>query len=333
MAILFNTHTQQRIRLLPYQLIGRSVEQHHIVLRDKHASRMHSIIQWDGESWSLKDTSTNGTFVNENKVTTDTHHRLQQDDQLQFGHITSDKWVLINSDAPKSMLIPNSPDLPVIELNQLIALPSENQPEVTLYLSPHHEWICESPSGVSVLKHLDLVGTQQKTWRFIDAKAGIKTQQHTPSNTPDTPNIAYFFRVSQNEEHVFLQLNINNEDIDLGERAHHYLLLELARKYQRDTAAKIHHNERGWMDKDLLSRTLGMSESHINIQIYRLRKQLVNTFPQHHKDSTTLPTMIERRHGELRFTGKNITISGGLNAGNNTTEKTGDNIRKAALEH
>lgn len=308
MAILLNAETNQKVTLLAHQLLGRNLEMHNIVLQNKHASRMHAIINWDGESWGVRDSSTNGTFLNGDRLPSGSVFKLQQGDRMHFGHIKSDAWVLVDDEPPKSMLLPTSADLPIIELSAITALPSEESPEVMLYLSADGDWICESHNGTSVLSNNDLVGVSDKVWRFMDVKAVTQTQSANECVQLFPTDVGFQFQVSQNEEHVFVTLKVSDQAYDLGERAHHYLLLELARKRLHDKAEGVGEAEQGWVDKDLLCKSLGMSESHINIQIYRLRKQLISVLP-HIQVSQKI---IERRNGELRFAWDSIEIEGGL---------------------
>ncbi len=94
---------------------------------------------------------------------------------------------------------------------------------------------------------------------------------------------------------------------DLVKRNHHYLMLLLARKRLEDRENGISEEEQGWMDKGQLCKMLGLSESHINILVYRFRKQVISLLPR----SLNFPQAIERRNGEIRFAYKDIDISGG----------------------
>ena len=66
--------------------------------------------------------------------------------------------------------------------------------------------------------------------------------------------------------------------------------------------------DQGWLDKEKLGKMLKLNENHINIQIYRFRKQLISASPQ----SLALPQAIERRSGEIRIACDNIEIHGGM---------------------
>ena len=102
------------------------------------------------------------------------------------------------------------------------------------------------------------------------------------------------FQVSLNEEHVFLTLlDDGSRVIDLGERVHHYSLLVLARLRLADAARGIESGSQGWVGIEQLLKMLGMDGGHLNIQLFRARRQLLQVLPA--------MQLVERRRGELRF--------------------------------
>ncbi|SFD63283.1 FHA domain-containing protein [Pseudoalteromonas denitrificans] len=307
MAHMINNLTHESVTLLMQHIFGRHPSTSHTVLINPDASRMHATILWDGEDWLLQDSSTNGSFVNGKQVLRGTKHRLYKGDLIHFSNLSGGTWELLDVLPPKSLLIPLTPGLETVELERLAVLPDENSPEITLYLSPNGHWVCESQSGISVLKTGDLVGASDKTWRFIEARASNETVRLESIELPNSAQIGIYFDVSQNEEHVSVKFNMNGCEYDLGLRNHHYLLLLLARKRIEDKAAGLTESEQGWIDKEHLSKMLGLNESHINIQVYRFRKQIIKALPK----SLCLPQAIERRTREIRFAYNNVEIAGG----------------------
>ena len=307
MARITNQTTSESVTLLTQHIFGRHPTTSHTVLVMPEASRTHASIFWDGEDWLLQDSSTNGSYVNGKLIQRGTKQRIHIDDVIQFASLDADSWKVDSDCPPKSLLVPVTTGLKLIELESLAVLPNEENPEITLYLSPNGHWICESPSGISVLATGDLVGTSDEKWRFIEAKASDETCRIESVELPKSSQLGIFFDVSQNEEHVSLRFILDGYEYDLGQRNHHYLLLLLARKRLEDKEAGVTEAEQGWLDKDLLCKMLGQNEGHVNIQIYRFRKQLVSTFPK----SSHLPQPIERRTGEMRFAYANVDISGG----------------------
>lgn len=310
MAKITNTHTNEQVTLLSQHIFGRHPNSSNTVLINPNTSRMHATILWDGEVWLLQDSSSNGTFVNGKAILKDAKYQLNQGDKINFASLSGDTWYIEDICEPNSLLIPITPGLPVVELQELAVLPSEDAPENTLYLTATGHWVCESDAGTSVLKSGDLVGNSEKTWRFLEAASSVKTLQVEIESEHVPERIKVLFDVSQNEEHVTVKLMSGMQAYDLGERNHHYLLLLLARKRMQDQADGIQDAEQGWIDKQVLSKMLGQNENHINIQIYRLRKQLLNSLPK----SLCLPQIIERRTREIRFSYSDVEILGGSQA-------------------
>ena len=308
MAVILNLQTKAEVHLLVRHLFGRHRDINDTELNNGEASRLHATILWDGEHWQLQDTSTNGTFLNGRQIK-GSRALLAKGDQLNFGNIKADTWALIKTDGPQNMLIPETSGLAVIMLTDIVVLPSETSPEITLYKSLSGIWFCESPSGISQLKNGDYVGTKSCIWRFFESKAAKANTatRITADNPQQLLPVTVCFNVSQNEEHVCLCLITGEYKIDLEERSHHYLMLILARQRLADKAAGFSDAEQGWIDKDVLCDMLRKCETHINIQIYRFRKQLISASPK----TLALPQVIERRFGEIRFACDNIKINGG----------------------
>jgi hypothetical protein len=322
MATLLNLQTGESVDLLAQHIFGRHPVASSTVLKDPNVSRMHASVYWDGEFWVLQDASTNGTYINGARVQREARNRLKKDDKINFANLGGESWQLLDEFAPKSILVPQTSGMPTITLHDIAVLPNEEAPEVTLFMSPAGQWICESESGISILTSGDMVGTQDGVWQFVEAKSVAPTVFIETRNETDCSAIEIQFEVSQNEEHVALKFKMDDKEYDLGERNHHYLLLLLARQRLADKAAGYDLSEQGWVEKDRLSQMLGQSETHINIQVYRFRKQIIKALPQ----TLILPQVIERRSGEIRFVYDNIQIAGG-----GQSEPPKESVSKIAL--
>lgn len=309
MATLINENSGTEVILQPQHVIGRHPTAA-TCLSNLEASRTHAVIMWDGEHWLLQDTSSNGTFVNGQALAKGRKAALHIGDNIQFGSVLAESWFVKNLDSPVCLLQPITPGLKTIFLEGIVGLPSEDCPDVSVYRSEQGQWMCESDHGEIELSMGDVVGScdGQSQWRFIDARASVLTDIIGVNKTNYEGPVTFVFDVSQNEEHVSLKICIGSSAIDMGERNHHYLLLLLARKFQEDKAVGLHSQECGWIDKGLLCRMLGQSESHLNIQVYRFRKQFIDLYP----DQDSVPKIIERRSGELRFISDNVKINGGV---------------------
>jgi hypothetical protein len=235
---------------------------------------------------------------------------LKRTDEICFGALNATPWVLINDNGPKSMLVPIKSAEPALELEGVVVLPNEKKPEMTLYQEENGEWLCENNSGITPLESGSKISTANNSWYFINADTLDETKKADQNNHKINAKIKINFTVSRNEEHVSLGILFEDEPIDLGERTHHYLLLVLARKRLKDVQLGIDKNEQGWLDKNLLCQQVGFDENHLNIQIYRFRKQLIQARPA----AMQLLQIIERRRGELRFGLESVEITGGFDS-------------------
>ncbi len=105
------------------------------------------------------------------------------------------------------------------------------------------------------------------------------------------------FYVSLDEEHVCLEVQDSNLTFDLGERSHHYALLILARMRLVDATRQLDGQAQGWVDMERLAKMLGLDPGHLNIQIFRVRKQLAMALPP----GAPVPELVQRRRGALRY--------------------------------
>lgn len=293
--------------LLVQHFFGRHIQSVNTYLSNPDASRIHAVIQWDQDKWLLQDSSSNGTFINGKKLSQGEKHLLNQGDIINFGSLKADQWELLDLDKPRSVLVPSAPELPTLILDKLTVLPSEDNPQISLYLSQTGQWLCESDSGVYTLQSGDKVGYGDSVWYFHDASTCEATQIQDKNEIFASKPIVFSFKVSQDEEDVSLSLQLGNKTVDLGLRAHHYLLLMLARQRLKDKNNGLVGVEQGWVDKEELAGMLRMDKNYINIQIFRFRKQMINELP----NSLTIPQAIEKRTGKIRLFYDQIKIKGG----------------------
>ena len=114
---------------------------------------------------------------------------------------------------------------------------------------------------------------------------------------PDRQRPGFRFLVSQDEEHVRLELHVDGATVDLGERAHHQTLLLLARERRGDERRSVNSSEAGWRDVVSLGAMLGIDTQHINTHLFRALRQLS---PALSRLAIELH-LVERRRGQVRF--------------------------------
>lgn len=307
MAKLLHAITQKELFLRPEHVFGRHSEQSHFVLQNGRASRIHASIIWTGDNWQIRDLSSNGTFLNGKRLSKNENTTLNKGDVIDFGGKDIEKMVITDLSAPIPILIPKTENGTIIQIENLVCLPSEEQPDLTILQAADGSWICEGIEHTFTLKTGDIIGTNQQQWEFVDAAPFERTIASEPLSI-DNNEPEFIFRVSQNEEHVSLTINYGSYALDMGERTHHYLLLLLARKRIKDTEDDVSVAEQGWYDKDQLCKDLGIAEEHLNIHIYRLRKQINEA----HQAENPLKQLIQRRRCEVRLNYTRINIAGGV---------------------
>ncbi|MCY4045384.1 MAG: FHA domain-containing protein [Cellvibrionales bacterium] len=308
MAFIVNLTTKEKIYLLSQHLLGR----HPLcdtVINYPNISRKHAVINWLEGMWRIEDVSLNGVVINGVKMPSNASFILSKGDILQFADYENSLWQVDDLTPPQSMLIPESEGASLILLDKFMVLPSEASPEISLYQSQQGQWLCESLDGVAQLKNQDVVGCRGLYWRFIEENADInKTQASEYQLHVAASKICLQFSVSQNEEHVHLTVQIPGYELNLGERNHHYLMLLLARKLEEDRTSGLAQAESGWLSREALMDMLKISEHHLNILIYRFRKQVLEATPE----TLLLPQLIDKRKKHIRISNANIAIFGGF---------------------
>jgi hypothetical protein len=116
--------------------------------------------------------------------------------------------------------------------------------------------------------------------------------------------VGFRFKVSLNEEYVELDVEYDGRRISLGSRAHHYLLLTLARLRQADREEGTPEASCGWADVEGLRLAPDGEGNRVDIYVHRARRQLIKAGLEHGYD------VIERRPGagQLRLGVAGIAI-------------------------
>ncbi|SEC66863.1 hypothetical protein [Pseudomonas anguilliseptica] len=127
----------------------------------------------------------------------------------------------------------------------------------------------------------------------------------------ETPR--FIFKVSADDWHVQLLIEVGNQQLDLGERVHHYVLLLLAREFcqqlqARQTAsspATTDPMSLGWIEREHLHKMIGDSQAQLNVKVFRAIKQINCAF-----SSVGLPSYkpVLTRVGSIRFACPDFTI-------------------------
>jgi hypothetical protein len=282
MAILEQLETGRRCVLLARHLIGRS-KNAHLRLDEPTISGEHATIRWNGTGWEILDlASRNGTKVDGRRLTPGERVTLRRDAIVGFG-TQAQGWRLVDDGPPSAMAVPADGGAPLPAHDDFLALPGEDEPEVTVYRNRAGEWMVER-SGSDAVRAVDGHEVVAGGRRFVLHLAEAVTVTWEGQSAPlDIHEARLCFAVSRDEEHVELTVVTDRRRIELGSRASFYLLLTLARARLEDAADEdkdedASHgqgaSDHGWVYQDDLAQMLGLDLRHLNVVVYRCRQQL-----------------------------------------------------------
>jgi len=304
MAVLAKHPEGTHRTLLSRHLVGRS-RLADLRMTEPTVSGEHAVLRWTGREWELHDLgSRNGTLVDGRRLAPGERVALARGELLAFGH-ADNAWRLIDDAPPTIIAVPSEGGDPISAGNDLLALPSEENPEVVAYRDAGGDWILEQSGETARIADRRSVraGGRDFELRVPDL---IAATWDTNSPSPHLATLTLCFSVSRDEEYVALTARDDHHIIDLGARAHHAVLLTLARNRLEDRktwAAPDSRLERppesseGWMYQDDLAGRLSMDESHLNVAVFRCRRQLAEA------GITGAASIIERRRAtrEMRL--------------------------------
>ncbi len=277
MAILIKQPEGTGSILLSRHLVGRS-RLAALRMREPTVSGEHAVLRWTGTEWELHDLgSRNGTTLDGRRLATGERVALARGALITFGQ-ADNAWLLSDDSPPTIMAVPAEGGQPAAARNDLLALPSDEDPQAVIYRDAKGDWMLEQAGeGMRITDlHAFRVGGRDFTIRIPDLIAPTSDQGAVGLHLD---SLALRFSVSRDEEYVAVTAHTGNQVIDLGARAHHAVLLMLARcrledRSQRGTDEALQESAEGWVYQDDLARKLGMDETHLNVAVFRCRRQL-----------------------------------------------------------
>ena len=89
---------------------------------------------------------------------------------------------MVNLSAPKNMLQALSEQCETMLLDRLTVIPSEDDPQIRLYLGADNLWICEQNEDMRILCDGDKVSlTDNISWQFVEACGSDTTVKLSPN--------------------------------------------------------------------------------------------------------------------------------------------------------
>ncbi|HEY8946643.1 MAG TPA: FHA domain-containing protein [Polyangiaceae bacterium] len=293
MGILRSRQAAQDVVLYPEHTLGRS-KSCLLKLSDPGVSALHAVVFWADEAWSVKDLgSRNGTFLDGRKLVPGVREPLARGAVLQLG-VDGPEFEVMDEGAPQPLLV--AADDPTFYRwipDGSLAIPSEERPEALLYLTKSGDWCLESESGVQNVEEHGLFTLDGRMFRLIASRGMPATA--TAEEQLALTEAALKFSVSSDEEHVLLTVVARGRSVSLGHRAHHYLLLTLARERLKPAQPGVGAGSLGWVERHDLERMLRQTQQHINLAVWRARRQFAEV------GFADANNVVERRGSELRL--------------------------------
>ena len=299
MACLRRKESGPPLHLRSYQLIGRWSGSH-IVLDRAGVSKQHATIQWVGAAWLLRDLgSRNGTLHNGTRVEPAQPRTLSVGDEIAFGE-RDEVWLVCDVDPPGLLLVP-APDsgdstIHVDASAAFRALPSGDDPQVTIVRRADGSWCAELPSG-DVLDLLagGIVTLLERRYEVALPDPALETAEpDTPLVEHDEAKVQYEVEVSANEETAALTVFDDAWDRPrrLKECVPLYLLAHLARQRIEDWGPASSND--GWIDIEAACKALGLTREQLGVHVFRVRVSLKEL------GLIRVGSVIERKKGWIR---------------------------------
>lgn len=216
----------------PLMRVGRDPSAD-VVMVSRLVSAEHALIRWVGANWTVRDLgSRNGTWVDGKKLSPGEEVTVFPGAMLAFGS-TEGSWMML-SEEPSGVAAEN-----VVTghyrhaTSDILVLPDDEQPTLTIQQEVQGGWVLEDGQGSRAVANGDVVEVDGQGWRVHIPEVIDGTWESTPYSMI-LAELVFQFRVSMDEEHVDLTLQTAHAQVPVASRAHHYLLLTLARARQAD---------------------------------------------------------------------------------------------------
>lgn len=272
MALIKET-TTQRVRVLEADSIVGRANSSALCINERYVSAQHAILRFTGDRWDLRDLgSRNGTFLDGVKLKAGEEHTLEVGSKVSFGRVEQ-TWEVVDLSPPLAMAVPLDGGDPVPVEGELLALPSSEDPRLSIYRNPEGTWVIEQPEAISPITNLQTFEVAGRNYRFSCPETLSKTTFMGSTFEIEVRHLALKFSVSRDEEFVSLQASCGASTFDLGTRAHNYLLLTLARRRLADAAEGLPETSCGWIYQEDFPHDPTMAPAHLNLDVLRIRKQ------------------------------------------------------------
>jgi hypothetical protein len=286
---------------------GRSPTNVDTVINAQEVSRIHAVVEWTGSQWVIRDISNNGTWINKQKLVKDSPHKLKIGDKIFFASGESHGFSIEDLSPPQNMLLPveqiDGQNRSPIVLSDGNLLPSEDNPEIALFYVPskdqwYKEFLIDTDGSAYPVANSDLLffGDQKWQLKLMPLTENTVLMAKTKLAVED---IQYRFNLSLDEESTELSITTDEVKLSLGNKAHHYLTLSLARHRDEDAKNGIDADNQGWRLPETLTKELGYDITLFNTHVCRAKQQFRDMLD----GACDGDELIERKGKKIRFSG------------------------------
>ncbi|MFT7518495.1 MAG: hypothetical protein ACI9MC_000627 [Kiritimatiellia bacterium] len=297
MAILQHQISNDRTLLRTRTLLGRAPACD-VRMNNRLVSGEHATIWWSEGTWWVRDLgSRNGTRLDDRRLKVGVAERLDAGCLLRFG---DQVFVLESASPPKMGAIALDDGEIVSASGALMAIPSDDDPVAMLYQGPNGGFQLDMADIVCPVENLEVIEVAGRLWR-VELPLSMDSTLEVEELPASVLTSNFCFTVSLDEEHVQLTLTTPvGGEVVLPDRVHMYALVVLARVRLAD--AQLSPSEQGWVDRVQLCRMLAMDRKHLNLQLFRARKQLSDA------GFEDMGELVQRRGSTLRFGPVNVEV-------------------------
>ncbi len=99
--------TCNRFELTPFHCIGRIAQRNQLCLDNPFISKLHAIIEWHNGKWVLRDLSSNGTWLNNQRLVPLERVALSEGDSIVFAKQQDAQFMVADLSPPIDLLVNN----------------------------------------------------------------------------------------------------------------------------------------------------------------------------------------------------------------------------------
>jgi len=277
-----------------------------VLLSHSAASKQHASLFWTGQHWVVRDSgSANGTHLDNEKLVSGKDHRVRVESILRFGS-DEEQWKLVDERGPVATAKCVETEVERFGESGVLALPDDKNVIVTIvkndlgqfFLDPGDENRREVVTGERLV-------IEGQTWILTLPPATPIEGTYKQPLRLSLKTIHINLYVSQDQEHVRVEIVHEGGKIDLGRRSCFCALHVLAKqRIDDEKSGKLGDEECGWMEVEDLRLETAESEQALNVSIRRIRQEFIDAGVE---DGKALFASQSRR-GKRRLTTSRVAI-------------------------